>query len=118
MDFGKFLFLYLLGQNVEYFIFQRILNAVSEGNSNLGDASAPRIISASKANNLSRELSRSDVHDTGIDEVHDEDILPKYAMKGQMEDEEDGEDEDTSMKTLAKDYPMKVLKSAGLDAED
>ena len=30
MDFGKFLFLYLLGRNVEYLVYRRVLDAVVE----------------------------------------------------------------------------------------
>ena len=84
MEFGKFLFLYLLGRNVDYFAYKRILDLVlndddCNGNGNNaggeesggGDPSAPvREESAGSAGEaLRRQISRPDVMDAAEGEI-------------------------------------------------
>ena len=62
MCFGKFLFLYLLGRNVEYFVYKQVLDATLESDS------APRT-------RFTQQMSKSDVQDTGSEELSS---LPRY----------------------------------------
>ena len=61
MEFGKFLFLYLLGRNVEYFVYKQVLDAT------LDSESSPR-------SKLCQQMSTSDIRDAGNEEV----TLPSY----------------------------------------
>ena len=78
MEFGKFLFLYLLGRNVDYFVYKRILdNVIDEDDDEDEKDGEPRAYPDEKAGNrMRRALARSDTRDAAENELYD--ALPVY----------------------------------------
>ncbi len=82
MDFGKFLFLYLLGRNVDYFAYKQILDLVlkeqeeeeeSDYDGDDDSSCSPSAPSCAKEV-LRRAMSQPGVEDAGFDEI----VLPRY----------------------------------------
>ncbi|TRY71650.1 hypothetical protein TCAL_03129 [Tigriopus californicus] len=68
MEFGKFLFIYLLGRNVEFFAYKRILDLIAE----LHQEDQPYINeeAQNRGSNLQRQLSKSNVKDVSTNELY------------------------------------------------
>lgn len=68
MEFGKFLFIYLLGRNVEFFAYKRILDLIVE----LDQEDQPYINEepSKRGSNLQRQLSKSNVKDVSTNELY------------------------------------------------
>ena len=81
MEFGKFLFLYLLGRNVDYFVYKRILDNVIDENDDEDEKDGePRAYPDEKAGNrMRRALARSDTRDAAENELYD--ALPIYTKE-------------------------------------
>ena len=86
MEFGKFLFLYLLGRNLEYFVYKQVLERTLEE-----EESSPRA-------KLSQQMSTSDIRDAGNEELGV--TLPSYMANApplESKKELDEEDEECSL---------------------